>query len=252
MNRGQLNGYILNGKPADPVVRIRVDAKGYARIRARGRVIAYGVVASTPAAVQAGIGGRVNAQIHADSIARAVVDGVLGHVDIHGILAATGRAIVKVELPPIHGRVNARGQAKTILKAHIKARNAVGLTGQAKLTPKTQRLSRGPVKSTPLAQIQADGTVFVRRWLRSPVDSREVAFIVSNHHVDARLAALTKAEAKPAVKPHVLIRSPQRWTGVAHIEIDPSIHKRLPFDEPAPESRVFIVSAGVFTFYVTE
>jgi len=33
MNRGALNGFALNGRASDPVVRIRVDAKGYARVR---------------------------------------------------------------------------------------------------------------------------------------------------------------------------------------------------------------------------
>jgi hypothetical protein len=39
---------------------------------------------------------------------------------------------------------------------------------------------------------------------------------------------------------------------VAFIEIDPDVHKRLPFDEQAPESRTFLVPAGMTTFYVTD
>lgn len=37
MNRGAINGFALNGRASDPVVRIRVDAKGYARVRAGGK-----------------------------------------------------------------------------------------------------------------------------------------------------------------------------------------------------------------------
>ena len=40
---------------------------------------------------------------------------------------------------------------------------------------------------------------------------------------------------------HVGARAPLAALGRAVIEIDPSVFKRLPFDEPAPESRTFSV-----------
>ena len=63
MNRGALNGFALNGRSADPVVRIRVDAKGYARVRVGGRVLAYAVVHSAPAAALSGPLGRGAARL---------------------------------------------------------------------------------------------------------------------------------------------------------------------------------------------
>lgn len=252
MNRGQINGFALNGSSGDPVVRVRVDAKGYARVRARGRVLAYAVVQATPAAVMDGKLGRVEANLSANSLARAAIEGALGRVNVRSLLAATGRVVVEVKLPPIRLRVNAKARASIGLTAHALVRSGVAATGQAKFTPKARRLRRAPVQSNPKASGVANGTVYVRRWLRTPVDSRGQAYIVTAGHVEARLATLLQARADGEVDFHVQARAPVVVNGIAFIEIDPSIHKRLPFDEPAPESRTFRVPAAMTTFYVTD
>ncbi len=252
MNRGPLNGFAINGASGDPVVRIRVDAKGYARIRASGRVLSYGVVAATAQADLQGVLGRVNAKLTIGGVARAAIGGALGRAEIHGIIQSTGRAVVHVVLPPIRLRVNAKGRAGIGLKAHLEARNAVTGNGQARAVLKPRLLRRGPVAAQGVAQIAADGVVYVRRWLRSPTEGKAEAFIVSTSRVDARLAALVQAKAVPTAEFTILARAPLQCTVVAFIEIDPSIHKRLPFDEPAPESRTFLVPPAMTTFYVTD
>lgn len=252
MNRGQLNGFVLNGASSDPVVRVRVDAKGYAMVRARGRVLAYSVTHSAPAARLDGRLGRVEAHLSAQSVARAAVEGALGRVNIHALLAATGRAVIEVKLPYIYGRAAVNGRARIGVTAHALARIGATVVGQAKLEPKARLLRRGPVKAKGVAGIEADGVVYVRRWLRSPSEGKAHAFIVSKAHIEARLAALARAQADVAVDFHVLARAPMTWQGIAFIEIDPAIYKRLPFDEPAPDSRTFYVPASMTTFYVTD
>ncbi len=252
MNRGPLNGFAINGPSGDPVVRIRIDAKGYARIRASGRVLSYGVVSSTAQADLQGVLGRVHAKLNIGSVARAAIGGALGRAEIHGIIQSTGRAVVHVVLPPIRLRTAAKGRASIGLKAHLEARNAVAGVGQARAVLKPRLLRRGPVAAQGVAQIAADGVVYVRRWLRSPTEGKAEAFIASTSRVDARLAALVQAKAVPTADFTILARAPMQWTGVAFIEIDPDIHKRLPFDEPAPEYRTFIVAAGVHTFVVRD
>lgn len=252
MNLGQFNGFAINGKTSDPEIRIRVDAKGYARVKAGGRVLAYGAALSKPAARQVGAGGRVHACLSADALARAAIDGLLGHVDIHGMLQATGRARIKVTLPPVYGRITSQPRAHTVLAAHVLARSGAVAQGLARFTPAMGKLTRGPVKSRPQANATAHGTVYVRRVRRAPVDAKGLAYIVSRQRVDVRLAALLQARARGVVRPHYLARGPVLAQGVAHIEIDPTVNKRLPFDEPANEWRVFTVPAGSFTFHVTE
>lgn len=252
MNRGALNGFALNGRSADPVVRIRVDAKGYARVRVGGRVLAYAVVHSAPAAALSGPLGRVHAKLSADSVARAAVEGVLGRIHVRSLLAATGRAVLKVTLPPVYGRVVAKATARATVNAHVLARSPVAAVTQAQFAPQTHLLRRGPVQSAPAARGNADGQIYVRRWLRSPVDGKGQAFIVTQGRVEARLAVLAQGLARGAVDPHRLVRAPLAAQGVAFIDIDPAVHRRLPFDEAAPESRTFLVPAGMTTFYVTD
>ncbi len=252
MNRGPINGFAFNGRASDPVVRIRVDAKGYAMVRAGGRVLAYAVVHSAPAAALDGPLGRVQAKLSAGAVARAAVAGALGRINVRSLLAATGRAVIKVTLPPVRGRVAAKAQASAIVTAHVLARNAVASTGRADLKTRARLLRRGPVQSTPTASSSADGRIYVRRWLRTPVDAKAQVFIVNRSHVEARLAALVQAQAVVTPGNHRLVRAPLQGRGVAFIEIDPAIHKRLPFDEQAPESRTFLVPAGMTTFYVTD
>ena len=252
MNRGQINGFVLNGASADPVVRVRVDAKGYARVRARGRVLAYSVIHAAPAARLGGVLGRVEAHLSAQSLARAAVEGALGRVDIHLLLAVTGRVVIDVTLPTLRGRVSANGRAMVGATPHTLARGGAAAVGQAKLAPKTMLLRRGPVLSQTRADIEANGVVYVRRWLRSPAEGKAQAFIVSAAHIEARLAALVRPMASAAADFHVLARAPMGWQGVAFIEINPAINKRLPFDEPAPDSRTFTVPTGMTTFFVTD
>ena len=252
MNRGQLNGFVINGQIADPVVRVRVDAKGYARGRAQGRVLAYGVVAATGCAHQAGILGRVEAQLSVQAMARAAVSGVLGRLDVHALLQSTGRAIIEVTLPPVHGRAKSKAVAKIGLKAHAEVRGTVSTTGKAKGQAAGRLLRRAPIAAKPRAKVNANGVVYARRWLRSPVQSNTQAFIVSRSRIDARLATITKAKAYVVAKGHAMRRSPTAAHAIALIDIDFAVHKRLPFDEQAPEYRTFIVPAGQFIFTVTE
>lgn len=252
MNRGALNGFALNGRSADPVVRIRVDAKGYARVRAGGRVLAYAVVHSAPAAALTGPLGRVHAKLSADALARVAVEGALGRIHIRSLLAGTGRVVIKVTLPPVYGRVVAQALARSTITAHVLARNPVAIVAQAQFAPATHLLRRGPVLSAPAARGKADGQIYVRRWLRSPVDGKGQAFIVSQGRVEARLAVLARGMAHGAVDPHTLVRAPLQARGVVFIDIDSAVHRRLPFDEQAPESRTFLVPAGMTTFHVTD
>ena len=252
MNRGQLNGYALNGRIVDPEIRVRIDAKGYARVRAGGRVLSYAVVSAHACARQSGIGGRVFAQLTAESLARAAVDGAIGRLDVRSLLAATGRVKVVVELSPLHARLAIKARASIGIKAHRVARVGANSQARAKFKPAAGLIRRGPVKSKPRASIAADGVVYVRRWLRMPVEALNKAFIVSTHHVDARLAALVRGVADVDAVGRSLVRAPMDWSGVVHIDIDPEIHKRLPFDEPAPESRTFRVPEAMTTFYVTD
>lgn len=252
MNRGQLNGFALNGATGDHIVRVRVDAKGYARVNARGRVLAYGVVHSTPAAFQGGRLGRVEANLSVNSITRAAIVGALGRVDIRSLLAATGRAVIQVDLPPIYGRVQSKARASIGLKAHVLVRRGVGSKPQARLSAKTRLLRRGPVAANGIAKVKAQGVVYVRRWLRSPIEGRGQVFIVSAGRTEARLAALVNVRADVAAGFHVLARAPKLWSGVAFIEIDPAIYKRLPFDEIAPDARTFEVPEIMTTFDVSE
>ena len=252
MNRGQLNGHALNGLVLDPVVRVRVGAKGYAMGRVQGRVLAYAVVDATGCARQSGIVGRVEANLSARATAQAVVAGVLGRVNLRSLLQVTGRVIVDVKLPPIYGRVEAYGKAKASIRAHSIVRGQATSSPQADMDIVGRRLRRGPVVAKPKAMASADGKIYIRRWLRSLTHSDGVAFIVSTSRVDARLAALTQAKAIVSVGGHALRRSPVASQGVVLIEIDEAIHKHLPFDEPAPDSRTFRVPEAMTTFYVTD
>ncbi|GAB2806437.1 hypothetical protein GCM10027276_03900 [Comamonas piscis] len=252
MNRGLINGVMINGRKADPVVRVRIDARGVARIRTTDRVLAYCKLTAQPEAAAVGNLGRVEGHLSVNAQARAVVDGVIGRVDVRSLLAATGRVVIEVTLPVVRGRAKVVAKAKSTIKAHVLARGAVQSLGVARFTPVTRRMIRGPVKSKGEVRARADGTVYVRRWLRSPVQGRPQAFVVSNTHIEARLHALLQAKAKGAVTARALRRALVHSQGIAHIEINPEIHKRLPFDEPAPDSRVFIVQASQLVFYVTE
>ncbi len=252
MNRGKFNGFAINGPSGDQVVRVRVDARGYARVRAGGRVLAYARIYSEPAASLPGLLGRVEAHIRADALARAAVTGVLGHADVHGLVAARGRVVVKVTLPPVRGRVSGEARASIGLRAHVLARAGVSATPRANVSSNTHLTRRGPVRSRPTAGITADGTVFARRQRRSPIDGRARAFVVTHTRVSARLAVLLRAAADGEAGFHVGARAPLSAHGRAVIEIDPSVFKRLPFDEPAPDSRTFLVPAAMTTFHVTD
>lgn len=98
----------------------------------------------------------------------------------------------------------------------------------------------------------ADGAVFVRRWIRSPLEGRGQAFVIARGHIEARLAALSQARALAATAFRVKARAPVAARGVAFIDVDFAVNKRLPFDEPAPEYRTFYVPAGQHTFVVSE
>ncbi len=252
MNRGKFNGFAINGPSMDQVVRVRVDARGYARVRAGGRVLAYARVHSEPAAAMQGKLGRVEAHIRAEAMAQAAVTGVLGHADVHGLIAARGRVVIKVTLPPVRGRVSAQARAGIGLRAHVLARGGVSSTARAQLSLETHLARRGPLRAQPSAGITADGTVFARRQLRSPIDARARAFVVTHTRVSARLAVLVRATADGKARFHVGARAPLAALGRAVIEIDPSVFKRLPFDEPAPESRTFSVPPTMTTFHVTD
>lgn len=252
MNRGLINGVMINGRKGDPVVRVRIDARGVARIRTTDRVLAYCKLTTQAKAAAVGNLGRVEGHLTANVQARAVVEGVIGRVDVRSLLAVTGRVVMEITLPPVRGRAKVVAKAKSTIKAHVLARAAVQSQGIAKFSPVTRRVIRGPVKSKGVAGAKADGTVYVRRWLRSPVQGKPQAFVVSTNHVEARLHALLRATAKGSATSRVLRRALVHGQGIAHIEINPEIHKRLPFDEPAPDSRVFIVQASQLVFYVTE
>ena len=252
MNRGSLNGFALNGRVSDPFVRIRVDAKGYARVSVAGRVLAHGIVQSAPAAALRGPLGRVHARLSADAMARAAVAGALGRAHVRSLLAVTGRVVIEVKLGEVRARVSAQGQARAMVNARVLARTAVAAIGRARFKPQTALLRRGPVRAKPAAQIQADSHVVVRRWQRAPVSGKAQTFIVATGHVEARLAALLQGRAQATARGRTLVRGPVAGQGVAFIDIDPSINKRLPFDEQAPESRTFTVPAGMTTFYVTD
>ncbi len=215
-------------------------------------MLAYARVHSEPAASLAGRLGRVEAHIRADAIARAAVVGALGHAEVHGLIAARGRAVIKVTLPPVRSVVGAKARASIGLRAHVLARGGASGTARAKLSPATRLVRRGPVRSEPSAGITADGTVFARRRVRSPVDARAQAFIVTRTRTSARLAVLLRAAAVGTARFHVGARGPVAVLGQAVIEIDPGVFKRLPFDEPAPESRTFLVPPTMTTFYVTD
>ncbi len=252
MNRGQLNGFTLNGASADPIVRVRVDGKGYARVSAGGRVLAYAVAHSAPRARLDGKLGRVEARLSADAVARAAIAGALGRVDVHGLLAVTGRAVIQVTLPPVYGRLAVRARASIGLSAHALVRSSAAVTGQARGEAGARVVRRAPVVARPAAAIGADGSVFVRRWIRSPLEGRGQAFVIANGHMEARLAALSQARAVTAAAFHVKARAPVAARGVAFIDVDFAVNKRLPFDEPAPEYRTFYVPAGQHTFVVSE
>ena len=252
MNRGQINRTIVNGPVGDPVVRIRIDGYGVARVRTMSRVLAYVKVAALPAAIQAAIGGRVEARLVTAATAASAIRGVIGRADVRALLKATGRVVVHVTMPPVKGRAAVKAKAQATIKAHTHARPKVSSLGIAKFKAQTVTNVRTIVASTGHAKGHADGTIYVRRWLRSPVDGVAEAFTISTSRVHARLFALSQAVAKGTVDSLVMRRGPVRGTGVAVIVIDPDVHKRLPFDEPAPDLRVFIVPAAQFDFVVTE
>ena len=252
MNRGLINGVMINGRKADTVVRVRVDARGVARIRTTDRVLAYCKLTAQAQAAVAGNLGRVEGHLAVSAQARAVVDGVIGRVDVRSLIAATGRVVIEVTLPAVRGRAKVVAKAKSTIKAHVLARSSVQALGIAKFAPVTRRVIRGPVKSKGEVRASASGTVYVRGWLRSPVQGRAQAFVVSANRIDARLHALVQARAKGVPTARVLRRALVHSQGIAYIDINPEIHKRLPFDEPAPDSRVFIVQASQLVFYVTE
>lgn len=252
MNRGQLNAFALDGRVSDPVVRVRVDAKGYAVAQVSGRVLAYGVVNARPCARQLGILGRLEAKLRAPARAVAVVSGVLGRVNIRGLLQSTGRARIEVTLAPIYGRVGVRGVARIGLAAHALARLSAQSLGRSDVGVSARLIRRAPLVSQPQAQIAADGRVFIRRWVRSPLDSTGACLIVSRTRIEARLAALVSAQALVTATGRAMRRAPMLARGLALIEIRVEVHKRLPFDEPAPEYRTFIVPAAQNQFYVTE
>jgi len=252
VNRGKFNGFAINGPAGDQVVRVRVDARGFARIRSGGRVLAYARIQSEPAASFAGHLGRVEAHIRADAMARAAVLGALGHAEVHGLIAARGRAVIKVTLPPVRSAVPAKARANIGLRAHVLARGAASVAARAKLSQSTYLERRGPVRAHPATGITADGTVYARRQVRSPLNAKAQAFIVTRTRTSARLAVLLRASASVTPRGYVAARAPLATQGRAVIEIDPAVFKQLPFDEPAPDSRTFSVPPAMTTFHVTD
>jgi hypothetical protein len=252
VNTGQFNGFAFNAGAQDPVVRIHISAMAYARGRARPRVHAYAVVQAQGRALQHSHAWRVESPLRVDSAARAAIDGALGRVDVRSLLAATGRVQISLDLPAIRARVRSSLQARATLTAHVMARIGAQLQGVGVFTPRAFVSPRGRVDAKPTARVAVDGVVYMRRYLRATTNAQAQALVLSTGRIYSRLAALTHAQALPQVQAHTLVRTPLNAPAVVLIELNPDIHKRLPFDEAAPEVRTFKVPAGVFTFYVTD
>ena len=68
--------------------------------------------------------------------------------------------------------------------------------------------------------------------------------------VFARSVGSAQAQATATVTPHLHTRSIVAGQARAEAWITTNIDRRIPWDEPAPEHRTFVVPAGTRTFYV--
>lgn len=252
MNRNPLNGAAINGRSTTSEVRGAVIAKAYARVRASGRVLVYEPVnVLAKASVGASTLGRVLAYEPVAVSAQAQLSGTLGRTLVRAPVAVEALATVAVRMPAVGGQVRSTPRAKIDHEPRVELRAPVKLVVRAKVTAVPRLMRRGPVASTGQAKIGVRVTVIPLMYVRRPVKLVARALLQTLPRVYARLSVQTQGQALVHTTARVLVRSPVHCMASALAVVDTSIFKRLPFDEPAPDSRVFYVPAGTTTFYVT-
>ncbi len=247
---GPLNGFLLNGVVFDPVVRTQVNSTAAAVCLSKPRVLVYARVQSAPAAQATGSLGRVLARLVVSSAAQAAVSGIVGRVHARLAVALTGSAQGEFTLSGVRAAVSVVAAAAICIAAGVFVRSKVNARAQALVNLVPRRLVRSVLTSSPNARTAVVATVLERTFHRAPLAAVMQAQVEVDFHVDVREPLSGRALATATVVARSCIRAPVAATAQADITVDFDVIKRIPFDEPAPEERRFLVEQRPPTFYV--
>jgi hypothetical protein len=254
VNLGALNTYTFGEVPYEPIVRMFVMGFCRALVATNARLFYKPHLDVQAEARLTGVIGRALARNIVEVAAEAGIDGPMARVDGRLVLSANGSAEIVHSLYAVRLRVSAAASAAVSLEAKVFARDPVFTVAEADVDLGDYMVRvRAPVSLDALAQMDVDGIVYPRRYIRSatPVYGVSIVALVprairrsvvqslstvsvtgSLGHVDGRLAAAAQAQA------------------VVDINLDHGVIRRIPWDEAAPEERQFLVVPEAKTFQV--
>jgi len=249
LNASALNGSSINGSTIDSEIRSQVTCSCYAMAVSLARVKMLGVVSTASSAIITGAVGRVMVR-NLVGMQAAATGNITGRVLIRSIVSMTASVYTSITVFFVRAVVQAVARAMSSVTARVHINPIVNSVASAAATVIGRSLRRAIFTSVDRASIGLHVTVWERDYWRDPVRLIASASASVKYH----LATLLKAHSTPAAgvvaKSLVLVRAPVSATAQATAALDYATFKRIPWDEPAPQDRVFMVSPGIFTFIV--
>lgn len=252
MNSHAINGASINGSGGATTVQTTVSL--VARAVVSGVYSIKRRITGVPQASAVVLGGgRIRSREPVFLVQARARAATVGKVMRRGLAPATSTASTSML-----GRVRARitGVYQGFAQTAINPRRTVTMTRQAAQASAVATLiairrvaSPANVQAwamTAFSGVGAKGLTTVR----SVMPAVAVSSITIATTIYTRPRAAVVAQARAVALPRVLMRSPVAVTATAFTDVDASAFKRLPFDEPAPEERVFRVPSAANVFFV--
>lgn len=253
MNFGALNTFPFGGIPYEPVVRAIVYGFCRAVGSARTRVLYKLRLDAQPEAKILGAMGRALVRSFADIEGRADLFGQLGRLDGRLVVGVNGMAEIEHKLYKIRLKVDATAQALLTANIRVYGSEKVNVLAEADVALGEYMVRiRAPLSFEALADMGIDGVIYPRRYIKATADTAGTAFIEVVPRALRRAPVDLSAEAvQSGATGRVAGRLITSQEAVAQIEItDPEVVKRIPWDEPAPDERQFLVNPEPKVFYV--
>lgn len=251
MNNGALNTFAVNGAVADPVVRSSVVVRAYALVAGTPRVFAYLRPSPVASALVTGAVGRL--LVRASGLAVRAEGQLSG--PLHRVVARLKTAVAceaRVAISSYRVRLvlgmAARAIAQAAARVYVRQPTTAGASALSSLVvrPRFKAVVSAVAEAMPLCS----PTIYPRRYLRSAVSVTPSALssVVSRALRRSRLQSFAYSNA--VMSPRVFARASSTAFAEAKIDVDFGVIKQIPWDEPAPDERVFVVSPETFVFKV--
>lgn len=246
MNEGSLNTYTFASAPYEPIVRAFVVGFCRALIATQSHT-QYKLHMTLEAESRlSGAIGRAFTRNILEAACQAQIDGPLGHTEGRLVVDATGQAEIVHNLYAIRLRADAEAQALVSVEGRVYARNPVFTVAEADVHLGEYMVRvRAPVSLEALANLDVDGVVFPRRYVTSPTPVFGVSIVAVVPRALRRAPVQSEPQAQiDGVLSRALARLAVSSQAQAEIEINlnQGVIRRIPWDEPAPEDRQFLVA----------